>query len=50
MTSNAAHWRAVHMAGDKSPPIYLTDRRVRRSVGTATRVVERGRKDVVTYE
>ena len=50
MTSNAAHWREVHLRGDKNPPIYLSDRRVRRSIGTATRFFERGRKEDVTYE
>jgi|GEM_PF-3191047 hypothetical protein len=30
------HWRQVHLAGDRNPPIFLPDRRVRRSVGTAT--------------
>lgn len=49
-SASAAHWRAVHMAGDKSPPIYLPDRRVRRSIGTATRFFERGRKEDVVYE
>lgn len=23
---NAAHWRAVHLAGDRNPPIALVDR------------------------
>lgn len=50
MTSNAAYWRQVHLAGDRNPPIFLPDRRVRRSVGTATLFRERGRKEAVTYE
>jgi len=50
MTSNATHWRKVHLAGDRNPPIFLPDRRVRRSIGTATTIRERGRKEQVTYE
>ena len=44
------HWRQVHLAGDRNPPIFLPDRRVRRGIGTATRVFERGRKEQVIYE
>lgn len=49
-TEQSAYWGAIHMAGDRARPIFLPDRRVRRSVGTATLFRERGRKEAVTYE
>jgi len=33
-----ARWASVHLRGDRNPAIALTDRRVRRGVGTATTV------------
>lgn len=47
---DAAYWGAPHLRGDRNPPIDLPDRRVRRSIGTATRIMERGRKEQVVYE
>jgi hypothetical protein len=44
------HWRRVHLAGDKSPPIDLPDRRVRRSIGTATMCRRSGKDAGVIYE
>ena len=45
-----AYWGALHIASDRNPPIFLPDRRVRRSVGTAISIRERGRKEQATYE
>lgn len=38
MTRDRAYWNALHVRSDKSAPIVLPDRRVRRSIGTATTV------------
>lgn len=46
----AAYWGQLHIRGDRSKPIWLPDRRVRRSVGTATSFRQFGRKEQVTYE
>lgn len=44
MTKDAAYWNALHLRGDRNPPIFLPDRRVRRSVGTATVWRSKGRE------
>lgn len=49
-TKDRAYWGALHIASDRARPIFLPDRRVRRSVGTSTLFRERGRKEQVTYE
>ena len=45
-----AYWGSVHLAGDRRQPIVLGDRRVRRSVGTASSVREFGKKGSAVYE
>ena len=50
VAKDRAYWGALHIASDRARPIFLPDRRVRRSVGTATLFRERGRKEAVTYE
>ncbi|WP_164975621.1 hypothetical protein [Sphingobium fluviale] len=49
-TESARYWRNVHLKGDRSPPINLPDRRVRRSVGTATMVRSYGKDAGAIYE
>ena len=44
------HWRRVHLAGDKSPPIDLPDRRRRRSTGVSMMFYRRGKDAGVIYE
>jgi len=48
-TKDKAYWGALHIAGDRNPPIFLPDRRVRRSVGTATSIRKSG-KAAAVYE
>ncbi|WP_164975652.1 hypothetical protein [Sphingobium fluviale] len=49
-SESAQYWRNVHLKGDKSPPINLPDRRVRRSIGTATMLRRSGKDAGVIYE
>lgn len=42
-------WGRIHIAGDRNPPIFLPDRRIRRSVGTATSIRKSG-KEAAVYE
>ena len=49
-TKDRAYWGALHIASDRNPPIFLPDRRIRRSIGTATSIREKGRKEAATYE
>ena len=44
------HWRRVHLAGDKFPPIDLPDRRRCRSVGVLMMFYRRGKDAGVIYE
>lgn len=43
-------WRAVHSAGDRNPPIVLSDRRKRQPSGTSTSVWKHGKSDGAVYE
>ena len=45
-----ARWASVHLRGDRNPAIALTDRRVRRGVGTATTVRTAGKGDAHVWE
>jgi len=45
-----ARWASVHLRGDRNPAIALTDRRVRRGVGTATTVRTAGKGGGLVYE
>jgi len=44
------YWGRLHIASDRNPPIFLLDRRVRRSVGTATCWRDKGSKGSAIYE
>lgn len=50
MTRDRAYWNALHVRSDKSQPIALPDRRVRRSIGTATTVRRIGKGDAHVWE
>jgi len=45
-----SRWASVHLRGDRNPEIALTDRRVRRGVGTATTVRRIGKGDAHVWE
>lgn len=45
-----SRWASVHLRGDRNPEIALTDRRVRRGVGTATTVRTVGKGGGLVYE
>lgn len=45
-----ARWASGHLRGDRNPAIALTDRRVRRGVGTATTVRTAGKGDAHVWE
>lgn len=45
-----SRWASVHLRGDRNPAIALTDRRVRRGVGTATTVRGFGKGGGLVYE
>lgn len=49
-SESARYWRNVHLKGDKARPINLPDRRVRRSIGTATMLRRSGKDAEVIYE
>lgn len=49
-SESAQYWRNVHLKGDKARPINLPDRRVRRSIGTATMCRRSGKNEGLTYE
>ena len=50
MTRDRAYWGALHVRSDKAQPIVLPDRRVRRSIGTATTVRRIGKGDAHVWE